>query len=220
VTIPLTAITGDAVAARLLELDLLASELQQSAKAGYTAAANCTDHEPRIYKGMTPWAIGLAHLRDLTSVRGWRVDRAYGYETAAHPSNAHAIALSAGSPDTGRANATPRTRNPKGEITKQIVARNNRQLSLGAGNNEFAGTGEPEIPDAKRVTWFLLHYYDLDKGEIRLELSCPWEMTGCQISEWRERLILEPVSFNGSVETPIEPEEDIEIDIDISRRAD
>ncbi len=220
-TIPRTAITGDAAIMRLHEFDLVEAELEQSVKVGYTAAANCTDHEPLIYKGMTPWAIGLAHLRDLVTARGWKVDRARGYETAAHPSNAMCVALSAGSADTGRTDAIPKTRNPKGEMTKRMVARNSRQLSLGSGNSEFAGAGEPTVADEQRVTWLLLHYYDRVKGEIRLELSCPSEMTGKQISQWRERLILAPVPFDGTVQTPIDfDDEDVEIDIDISRRAD
>jgi len=136
-------------------------------------------------------------------------------------SNAVCVAVNAGSADTGRTDALLKTRNPKGEMTKRMVARNNRQLSLGSGNSEFAGTGEPAISDEKRVTWLLLHYYDRDKGEIRLELSCPFEMTGKQISQWRERLILAPVPFDGTVETPIDfDDKDVEIDIDISRRAD
>lgn len=161
---------------------------------GYTAAADCTDHEPRTFVGMMPWGRGLGHLRDLTAPRGWRADRIDNYETAAHPSNLHCVAICSGSPGTGRVTGMPRSRNPKGKMTKRMVERN-AQLSLGHGNDVFAGTGEPVIEDKDRETWLLLHYYDREKEEIRFELSCPSEMTGKQITDWRERIIIGPVPF-------------------------
>ncbi len=109
-------------------------------------------------------------------------------------------------------------------MTQRMVARNNRQLSLGEGNDLFAGTGEPvvEVEDAKRVTWLLLHCYDREAGEIRLELSCPSEMSEKQITEWRERIIVDPVPFNGDIDAVIVDvdEQDLTIDIDVARRAD
>jgi hypothetical protein len=224
VTIPLTALAGSDATERLVALDLNAGELQEVALVGYTAAANCTEHEPRTFVGMMPWGRGLGHLRDLTIPRGWRADRIDNYETVAHPSNAHSVAICSGSPDTGRASGSPRTRNPKGRMTQRMVERNNRQLSLAHGNDFFAGTGEPqiEVEDTHRVTWLLLHHYDREQEEIRLELSCPWEMTGKQITEWRERIIIDPVPFNGEI-TTIEEDldaQDLAIDIAVTRRAD
>jgi hypothetical protein len=222
VTIPLTAIVGDAVAASLAGLDLSAVELQEVVLVGYTAAANCTDHEPRTFVGMMPWGRGLGHLRDLTAPRGWRADRSSNYETAAHPSNSHCVAVCSGSPDTGRPKGQPRTRNPKGKMTQRMVARNNQQLSLADGNDIFAGAGQPIVEDEHRVTWLLLHYYDRELEEVRLELSCPWEMTGKHITEWRERIIIAPVSFSSEIDAKIVDgdEPDLAIDIDVTRRAD
>ncbi|HUA03829.1 MAG TPA: hypothetical protein VMB27_08005 [Solirubrobacteraceae bacterium] len=220
-TIPLSAIEGQDATSRLLQLDLTAAELQQVVLLGYTAAADCTDHEPRTFVGMMPWGRGLGHLRDLTAPRGWRADRIDNYETAAHPSNSHCVAISSGSPDTGRVEGMPRTRNQKGKMTKRMVERN-RQLSLGQGTDVFASTGEPVIEDEDRETWLLLHYYDREKEEIRLELSCPSEMTGKQITDWRQRIIIDPVPFNGEIDVDIEDidEQDLAIDIDVPRRAD
>lgn len=220
-TIPLSAIEGQDATSRLLELDLTASELQQVVLVGYTAAADCTDHEPRTFVGMMPWGRGLGHLRDLTAPRGWRADRIDNYETAAHPANSHCVAISSGSPDTGRVKGMPRTRNPKGKMTKRMVERN-RQLQLGQGTDVFASTGEPANEDEDRETWLLLHYYDRENEEIRLELSCPSEMTGKQITDWRQRILIEPVPFNSDIDANIEDidEQELAIDIDIERRAD
>jgi hypothetical protein len=221
VTIPLTAIEGSEAVSRLNLLDLSTSELQESVLVGYTAAANCTDHEPRTFVGMMPWGRGVGHLRDLTVPRGWRADRSGNYETAAHPSNSHCVAVCSGSVGTGRLKGMPRTRNPKGEMTARMVDRN-KQLSLGHGTDVFAGTGEAVIEDKSRETWLLLHYYDREAGEIRLELSCPSEMTGKQITDWRARIIIDPIPFSDEIDADIEEIEaqELAIDIDVARRAD
>jgi len=221
VTIPLSAIEGQNATSRLLQLDLSASELQQVVLVGYTAAADCTDHEPRTFVGMMPWGRGLGHLRDLTAPRGWRADRIDNYETAAHSANSHCVAISSGSPDTGRVKGMPRTRNRKGKMTRRMVERN-RQLPLGHGTDVFAGTREAVIDDEDRETWLLLHYYDRENEEIRLELSCPSEMTGKQITDWRERILIDPVVFNGEIDADIEDIDapELAIDIDVARRAD
>jgi hypothetical protein len=221
-SIPLSALTGAHADLRLAQLGLDADELRSSIGVGYSHAAGCTDHDPRSLPGTLAWGKGTGHLRDLKRPQGWSADRTANLETVVHPSGEHAIALSAGTADTGRAKGLPRTKTPKGPATSRVVARN-RQLLLTAENPEaFAGTGvDVEDPDpiTERETWMLLHFYDKETGEIRLELSCPLEMKGKQITAWRERLILDPVPFTGEIEITID-EDDDPIDIDVVRRAD
>jgi hypothetical protein len=216
VTIPRTALAGFPGDNRLRQLDLSAEELREAILVGYTHAASCTDHDPRSLPGTLAWGKGIGHLRDLTKPRGWRADRDSNYETAVHPSNSHGVALASGNPDTGREDALPRTKTPKGPATGRAVKRN-AQLPLGHETDVFADTGET-VDDTSRETWLLLHHYDREAEEIRLELSCPLEMKGKQITEWRERIILEPVPFSDNVEIDID--DDGDIDIDIRRKAD
>ncbi len=75
-----------------------------------------------------------------------------------------------------------------------------------------------------KQTWFLLHYWDEDADEIRVELSLPAEMTPDGfVIQWRERIILRG-SGDGSAVTQavrddsIGPGTDV-IDIPVIKKA-
>lgn len=59
-----------------------------------------------------------------------------------------------------------------------------------------------------------------DKEEIRLELSCPDAMNGKQVTGWRERIVLDPISFSTDVDFDGDDEDDIDTNVDVARRAD
>src|SRR4051794_31426821 len=159
--VPTSAVRGPLADARLAALGVSADEPRDAVLVGYTAAASCTEHDPRTLAGTLAWGKTIGHLRDLMKPRGWRADSASNYETVVHPSNGHAIAVAGGTAETGRADgAPPRTRTPKGPATSRAVDRN-AQMSLGEGTSVFSGTAEP-VDDEERVTWLLLHYYDRD----------------------------------------------------------
>jgi hypothetical protein len=217
--IPSNAIEGPRADARLVSLDLTAEELREIMLVGYIAAESCTQHDPRSLPGTLAWGKAIGHLRDITKVRAWTPDRSSNFETAVHPTNAHAIAIARGTSATGRTNGVPpRTKTPKGPATSRAVKKN-KQMSLGEGTEVFAGTGEP-VDDENRVTWILLHYFDKESEEIRLELSQPLEMSGKQITAWRERIIIAPIAFSSEVEISFEDEDEEQIEIDVSRKAD
>jgi len=221
-TVPSTALSGFPADHRLRQLGYTAQELQEAAHVGYTAAAGCTDHDPRSLPGTLAWAKMVGHLRDVKKPHGFTADRAANFETVVHPTNAYAVAVAAGTADTGREDATPRTKTPKGPATSAAV-KQNVQPSLGHGTDVFAGEGVAAtelVDDKDRQTWFLLHYFDPAAEEIRLELSCPSEMSGQQITSWRERIILEPVPFSSDVEIDLYDEDDGGIDIDVTRKVE
>lgn len=210
-SVPFVAIEGEPARSRLQQLDLRVEELREAVEVGYACAADCTDHDPLSLPGIMAWGKTLGHLRDLTCLRGWTADRDANYETTAHPTNSHRVAVTAANPDTGRPDATPRTRTPKGPATSRAVRRN-AQLQI-------VGLVTPALPeDGDRELWMLLHYFDRDAGEIRIELSCPRTMEGPQITAWRERIIIEPVP--AELDIPVDHDEDDEddIDIDVSRK--
>lgn len=218
-SIPSTAITGFAADLRIQQLDLATAELHQCMFAGYSAAATCTDHEPRSLPGTMAWGKSIGHLRDVLKPRKWTADRAANYETAVHPSNSHAIAICAGTSQTGIADsAAPRTKTPKGPATSRAVRRN-AQMSLALGP---AVMGVERVADKHRETWILLHYFDRYAEEIRLELSSPLTMEGKHITDWSERIILPPLVFATDREIDFthdpEPEDELAIDIDVPRR--
>jgi hypothetical protein len=213
-----TAVTGAMAELRLQRLDLTIDELHEAVRLGYAAAAGCTDHDPRSLPGTLAWGKGIGHLRDFTKPRGWKADRTANFETTVHPTGSHAVAIAAGTSQTGCVGGVaPRTRTPKGPATHRAVKRN-AQFPLGHGTDVFAGTGG-EVEEADRETWLLLHHYDRNEQAIRLELSCPSEMKGKQITAWSERIILPPLSFSANVDvTDFEDTDEAEAPIDIAVR--
>jgi hypothetical protein len=220
--IPTTAIAGQPADDRLQQLGLTAEELRGAVELGYTHAAGCTNHDPRSLPGTIAWGKATGHLRDIKKPAGWRADHTSNFETTVHPANSHCVAIAAGTSGTGRRDELPpATRTPRGPATSRAVQRN-QQLSLGVGTNVFAGTGE-QVADPERETWLLLHYFDRVNEEIRLELSCPLELTGTQITRWRERILLDAIPFAADdLDVPFDHDDDSDdqIEIDIERRND
>lgn len=215
-SVPSSVLSPEDGADRLAALGLTAVDLHEALRIGYGYAAGCTGHDPRILPGILAWGKGIGNLRDGKKTAGWTADSGSNYETVVHPSNSHAVALASGTADTGRANATPRTKTPKGPATSRVVARN-VQLSFAGADPAF---GETPVEDEKRATWLLLHFYDKAAEEIRCELSCPSEMTGKQVTGWSERILLEPVPFSIDLDIDIDDDDEGDIDIDVSRRSD
>jgi hypothetical protein len=204
---------------RLHDLGLTAGDLHQAVEAGYTAAADCTDNDPRTLSGVLAWGKGLGTLRDRMASSGWTADRTANYEQAVHPSNSHGVALAAGTSPTGVEGPPPRTRSPKGRATSDAVMRN-AQLVLGIGTDAFARTSAQITADKDGETWLLLHYYDKVTEEIRGELSLALEMHGKHITAWQERILLPPIPFSEEIAIVDDLDIDEAIDIDVPRRAD
>jgi hypothetical protein len=89
----------------------------------------------------------------------------------------------------------------------------NRQLSFAGSDPAFG----PSDEDRRHVTWLLLHYYDRNSKEIRLELSLPSEMTGKQVTAWHERILLETIPFATKI-VDFDEVEAADINVDITRR--
>lgn len=215
--IPSSAVSGPIAELRLRQLELTVAEVHDPIVLGYAAAATCTEHEPRSLPGTLVWGRAIGALRDTLKPRGWTVDRAMNFETVVHPTGSHAIAVAAGTSQTGVDGPPPRTKTPKGPATTRAVGKN-RQLLLDQGTGVFDGTGDP-VDSKDRETWLLLHYPDVDADEIRLELACPLEMNGPRITAWRERILLPPLPYSAHIVFDFDEEDEV-IEIDIQRKAD
>jgi len=198
---------------RLQQLGLDVSDLREAMRAGYNHAASCTDHDPRSLPGTLAWAKGTGDLRDRLKVHGWKADRNENFESVVHPKGHHAVAIMAGTSQTGCADGLPpRTKTPRGPATGRAVQAN-RQLSFAGSDPAFG----PSDEDGRHVTWLLLHYYDRNSKEIRVELSLPSEMTGKQVTAWHERILLETIPFATKI-VDFDEVEAADINVDITRR--
>ena len=131
-----------------------------------------------------------------------------------------AVSVATGNEDTGTdGERDPLTTSAKGPRTVGAIAVNRRQLQL------FEEMVPPvEVLNAPgRETWLLLICRDIEKREMRCELSRPVSLDPKgRINLWAERIILRPTSFDGIGDSllgggngPQSPE----ITVDIKRRA-
>lgn len=207
-----SAVHPEKVPSRLAELGAPEPMLAQAVDAGLNAGAGCTAHHPVNYAGITVWADAYRELADQFVPRGWTAADTRGFPTIVHPSGSHQVAVSGGTADTGRPQAIPRTRRPKGIVTELAVASN--QGTLDPSGHVFGVAASEPVAQ----TWFLLHFSDLYANEVRMELSLPGELRNGQVTGWLERLILTPLPGMGVRTMPVGPIPATPIDIDIRRR--
>ena len=203
-------------AGRLSSLGLKGDLLREAAHHGLQYAFACTRHDPPVLPGIIAWGKAIRYLRDHLVPLGWTPRNPRNYAMVVHPDGHVAISVAAGDDGTGKEDVIPSTRSAKGPATREAVSSN--QLS-------FAEIGESfpkPLPVAGLQTWLLLHFYDEEAGEIRCELSLPaYVDSDGYVSQWLERIILDPVHLNGASLSDAEEEQEPEsVDVKVERRSD
>jgi hypothetical protein len=199
-----------AVARRLRELNLSIDVLRNSVTAAYQAWSNCTDLDPKMYPGLTMYAVAVRHLRMHLLPQKWTVNDD-GISLTVSPDGSMAISVATGDEATGIAKMSPTTQSSKGPRTIEAVAANNAQLGF---ELTFPDGWDPPMIDPARLgdfaTWVLLIHRDQES--VRAELSHPLGIDeyGC-LSGWRERILLPSMA--------VDPLHDVETD-DLQRTID
>ena len=173
------------------------------------------------------WGLPLKHLRNALNRVGWKTDRTGNFETVISPDGKIAIASARGDEKTGT-DEMPSMATDKGPRTKKAVSVNRAQLSF---DPKIIGeASKVALLHKDAVTWFLLHHYDEEAQEIRLELAVPVEFVVTATTDsgeqrviathFESRLPLEPVLLESpDIETGQEQVGDEEeIDVPVSRR--
>lgn len=205
------------VRTRLAELGLEEAPLRDVVRRGYLAFISCTPNHPRLIPGIMAWGETVRALREYTVPLGWSRSDENNYSVVIDPAGRLAIAVATGDDGTGRIDANPSTKAPKGPSTTNAIIVNQLQLSLFA---EPEPDPAPVIEDSAedRVTWILL--VRRTAGEVRCELSLPYSMgTGGHIDEWRERILLGSVQLDGDLVDITPPPTQPDITIDVKRKA-
>lgn len=153
-------------------------------------AAQTTALDPPTAEGMARYAATVRFLRMALVPLGWDYDNGGNFCRTISPAATHAIVTSSGDRETATPLGNPSTKYIKGEATTQAVANNQLMLDLGAG---FTVSEKADSEGAP--TWFLLQRVESDL--ILAELSLPRHTSGGKITEWEERIILEPVDRAG-----------------------
>lgn len=167
------------VEARLVGIGVSLVLLRDAILDGEAAREGCSPHDPVSAPGYFAWARTVRGLRDRLVPDGWVAQNTLGYPTVATEDGTVAIAVATGDEGTGRAEATPGTKHPKGSVTTFAVEEN--QLSLFPSDRPARSE--------RTVTWILLTRRQGDT--VLAELSRPEVITAeGAIVRWTERIIL------------------------------
>lgn len=206
------------VADRLRELGLRVDLLTNPVHAAYQAWSNCSVFDPRMYAGLTFWAVAIRHLRFGLVPLEWTTNDEGNYSLTISPDGSVAIAVATGDEFTGIPDEVPSTQSKKGPKTVAAVAANNRQLGL---ELEFPEGMEPPLLDPRKfgdyATWLLLMHRE--ENVIRRELSLPLGFADDQkVSGWKERIILPEIGLDSLDDIKV-PDDDLDFDVSVVRRS-
>ncbi|MGD8173883.1 hypothetical protein ACQEXU_19770 [Vibrio sp. TRT 21S02] len=158
--------------------------------------------------GSRAWEEIVASFRQMVVDQciGWKSIHRDGMAQLVNAEQQLTIVVTSGDSNTGLDNdVQPRTRNQKGQATKNIVEANYPLF-------EDVATIDRTISNADgHQTWVFLYAIDKDKSEVRFELSLPTEtqLSGAKgrlkISQWSQRFLFEAVPFEGQITKPMQP---------------
>lgn len=207
------------VRSRLEQLGLDEHSLLLPVQRGQSARLSCTQNHPPQFPGISAWSETVCALREQLIPLGWERSDEGNLPFTVNRGRSVAIAVATGDEATGCANRKPLTKSTKGPMTAGAVASNERQYML-FGDVELCPKHLEQIND--RMTWLLLIHSDMQKREVRCELSRPVRMNEeGRVDDWAERIILAPFRFGGDAlpGSQEEPPQTPEIVVEIRKRA-
>lgn len=199
------------IEARLAELDLTVSELQEVARAAYLAKASCSPLHPPTFPGTSAWGAAVYTLRSRKLPHGWRRADPGNFSITINDARRFYVVIATGDELAGRSvGKVPTTKSPKGLKTEAAV-KATRQLTLFP--DEAYEELQKDADLAEYKAWFLL--INISKEFVALEVSSPLDMKRGKITSWHERIIVPGVSFDQSVSDDDDDGFNDDINIDV-----
>jgi hypothetical protein len=211
------------VVTQLHEMGLASDDLREAARTGHDKGVRRTGNDVATGAGFDRWAEPLRYLGDIyVGQKGFKRLRPGGFEVLRSPDDTYEIAVVQGNYATGT-DRMPTSRIERGKLTGQAVHGNRHQMRLDEKVVSLTGEKVPGL--AGPVTWFLLHYFDERRNELRVELSVPVEFTTNSgdsergmVTAFDPRLKLPPISLADEADIEDEDEGDDDIEISVERR--
>jgi hypothetical protein len=205
---------GEAAERRLGQLGIDAERLGAALDAGDVAARQADRFSPVNGAGTLRWMETVRMLRQGLAADGWTPNDDRNSPRTIHPDGVRAVTPVSGTADTGLADGTPKTANPRGKASSRAVQIN--------GQLEFSVTALLADMAAEKTsaieTWFLL-YYRAQNDELRAELSLPVRISEKGVIDaWRERIILPTRTFGAELSVPRDAGGGDDVDFDIAAR--
>lgn len=202
---------------KLKEMGLSLHNLRKAIETGFLEGDSCTKYDSPMMKGLNQWNAPMRSLKEDLVPKGWIPSNKKGMSRVISPSGKFEIIVSSGNAKTGIINATPSNKNDKGPYVCAKVYGNEKQLQF-SFMESFKKDEDKFHKNNSRLTWFLLFFVDIQKGEIRFELSLPDTINERGfITYWNERIILPTLPIEDITVTIIDDNEP-DIDIDIRKR--
>jgi len=180
----------------LARLGLTRETFVTAAKEGLAAFAACTANHPVTFPGTAQWADTNRSLRDGLVTSRWTRKNETNQPLVINQAKTMAITAVSGDASTGREDEFPSTRSSKGPRVADAIRANQ-------GRFEFMDDPAPVVASMKvagRSTWLFLFYRDMQRNELRYELSKPTSMNeDGHVSGWSERIIFPPTTFDENV---------------------
>lgn len=205
---------GQAAEQRLAQLGVDAERLGAALDAGDVAARQADRFSPVNGAGMLRWLETVRMLRQGLATDGWSLNDDRNSPRVIDPTGQCALIPVSGTADTGRADGTPRTANPRGRASSRAVQINGQlEFSVTAMLADLAGEKTEAV-----TTWFLL-YHRAEDDELRAELSLPVQISERGVVDaWRERILLPARTFGADLRVPEDAGGGDDVDFDIAAR--
>lgn len=178
---------------------------------GETERDSASPNDAPTRGGMCAYFERVLAIRELLAEHGWTADNSKNLCTVVSPCGRHAVAVVTGDRFTGRAEADPQPKYPRGTATAYAV--NTAQLNL-------FGEPEPAPEQIDRCLWFLLVHRVAGVSEVRVELSLPDAI--CEkgtVTRWTERNPIEPIDLTVGVEMDDEMQVEETVEVSVVRKS-
>lgn len=148
-------------------------------------------------RGTSMYHNSIAKFRELIAEKGWKSENVTNLPYTISPDRSVKITVATGSPSTGIKGGFGPKLKEKGK-TPSIV---DGQMTLFDPDNYTVDQQEGKL-------WYLVIYVDRSRQEIRMELSKPVFDKSNQVSDWSNRIIMNPIPLQ-NVQISLPPDEDI-----------
>lgn len=152
---------------------------------------------PPTARGTFMYHNTTAKIRELMAEKGWKSENVTNLPYTISPDGSVKITVATGSPSTGiKGGSGPKLKEKC--KTPSIV---DGQMTLFDPDNYTVDQQEGKL-------WYLVIYVDRSRQEIRMELSKPVFDKSNQVSDWSNRIIMNPIPLQ-NVQISLPPDEDV-----------
>ncbi|MGH4011040.1 MAG: hypothetical protein ACRDTH_23255 [Pseudonocardiaceae bacterium] len=206
---------GDEALSRLEQLGLKDEWFRRALLRGDAESRTVSPLAPKGFEGTTRWGRSAEFLREELCANRWLPDDFQNIARSVHPAGEFCIVVTTGGVGTGREEAHPFTKYPKGSGIAACVESN---YVIDFDPEDLAKLGIPPTVKDSVITWFLL--FTVEDNQIWSELSLPEAISADgQIISWVERILFPPIDLgpnepvSGGFTKPMDP-----VDVPVSRR--